>query len=488
MRTTAILILVFSGFLAKNLFSEKASFLERFQDDPKAASWEPPHKTYKYGRDEQDFSKFKNQRQLPNINFKAGYKRNDDIANFVIEGEIIKNLTEMESYQLASGRVSERPWSDDYWALAKGGLGARYSDPEFTNHFEFKELYDYYKENPSPLLWDEKRIDMMSPSEKYDLLFSSQNFPLTEYSWKSGLQYYYKYGEVESWMGICHGWAIASYNLKRPKKAVTVKAFDGVTDIKFYPSDIKALASLLYANVRTPTLFIGGRCNSKEPKIDEENGRVIEDECYDNNPASFHMALVNEIGIRKRSFIMDATYDYEVWNQPVIEYSYQYFNPKTQEETDKLEIAEVAIDSFENDVYQNYRSEKAKYVVGVVADVIYALESTPSHRETDGEHNDNEANVRYYYDLELNANREIIGGEWYQMMHPDFLWTNVKNSKAESIADSYLGSYNDWNIKDSIPLRWKQYSITASNKGQPMAKVLDKLIEESRKNNDVAEN
>jgi len=49
---------------------------------------------------------------------------------------------------------------------------------------------------------------------------------------------------VETWMGICHGWAPASYMLARPRRTLSLKSPDGVL-IRFFPSDVKALASLL---------------------------------------------------------------------------------------------------------------------------------------------------------------------------------------------------------------------------------------------------
>ena len=100
-----------------------------------------------------------------------------------------------------------------------------------------------------------------------------------------------------------------------PAKTVVVKNKDGL-EIPFYPSDIKGLGSLNFAKKRYPTRFIGGRCNTKGPQEDS-NGRIIDQKCFDTNPGTWHQAVVNQIAISKRSFIMDATYDYEVWNQPV---------------------------------------------------------------------------------------------------------------------------------------------------------------------------
>ena len=51
--------------------------------------------------------------------------------------------------------------------------------------------------------------------------------------WSEGKQYWERYGSVETWMGICHGWAAASFMMDRPQKKVTLKAYDGKTDLIF---------------------------------------------------------------------------------------------------------------------------------------------------------------------------------------------------------------------------------------------------------------
>ena len=86
-------------------------------------------------------------------------------------------------------------------------------------------------------------------------------------------------------------------------------------------------------------MFIGGRCNvSENPendddekvKIDEETGRVLDPKCFDTNPGTWHTVITNKIGRYNESFIMDATFDAEVWNQPVYSYDVQYYHPRTE--------------------------------------------------------------------------------------------------------------------------------------------------------------
>ena len=125
----------------------------------------------------------------------------------------------------------------------------------------------------------------------------------------------------------------------RPAKPATLPGVSG-GKITFYPADIKALASLLWASASTVTRFIGGRCNDKNPATDA-NGRVISAKAFDTNPGTWHLSIVNQLGVARRSLVMDATYDYVVWNQPVAGYEYRYFNPQTMRLAKTLEDATV---------------------------------------------------------------------------------------------------------------------------------------------------
>src|SRR5262249_19903522 len=149
--------------------------------------------------------------------------------------------------------------------------------------------------------------------------------------------FYKSLGKVEEWMGICDGWAAASYMLDRPTNAVKTVAVDG-TSLTFYPSDIKALASQLWAHPAPSRGYrsAGGRCYKKNPATDEY-GRIVDQDCFDTNPGTLHLAVVNQIGVKERSFVFDATYDYEVWNQPMYAYFARYFNPQKGTWQERLE-------------------------------------------------------------------------------------------------------------------------------------------------------
>ena len=200
--------------------------------------------------------------------------------------------------------------------------------------------------------------------------------------------------------------------------------------------------------------------------------------CFDTNPGAWHMSVVNQIGINDRSFVLDATYDYEVWNQPVYSYSYLYFNPITGESSKNYNDVALDILQYKEDIFKTYRDVKTKKIVGVQMRLQYIAETQPSHNPIDNPSYDYANTVTYRYDLEIDNSGKIIGGEWYSNAHPDFLWTPPVGEKATSQADLY--TQGEWKTGEPIPTQWQMVAPYASKAGLPLAKVLDGLIKRSR--------
>ncbi|MGK5083191.1 hypothetical protein WDW37_07775 [Bdellovibrionota bacterium FG-1] len=410
---------------------------------------------------------------------RAPYEENDLVEDLVDNTDtLVRTLDQMETQNLKSAELAESPWSDSYWPIYLGTLGQRYADNQFPGNASWF-LNQQYVINPvtSALsifqAGDVTAIDSLSPSEKYDLLTGDSNQGLTQAMWSDGEGYYRENGSVENWMGICHGWAPASYSLPRPTRTVQVLAANGQTRLTFYPSDIKGLASLLWARTRTESRFIGGRCNEKDPQMDP-NGRIISQDCFDTNPGTWHLTMINQIGVAKRSMVIDATYDYEVWNQPVYSYQYSYFNPQTGEPAETLSAAQVALNDFKDDKFKSYRSKNARTVVGIAMDLTYIEETNPSHAKTDSPKNDNPTTVRYMYDLELDTHGAIIGGEWYQNAHPDFIWTPGLGEKAKTPGDRF--ATGKWEANEVLPETWRKAAAKTAKGGMPLAKIVEQLI------------
>jgi hypothetical protein len=400
-------------------------------------------------------------------------RSNDNPVNLVDQlprGERLSfDIQEMDR-NWKKARLSVQPWSDDYWPLYKGVLGYRHADASFPSG-DWKESKNYVEANTALDIHERGDLDEindLSPSEKTDLALGHQDLRFTKSNWQEAAPYWRPGEEVETWMGICHGWATAAMMLPRPKYPVDLKSgLDDNINIRFYPSDIKSLASYAWAKAAPSSKFIGGRCNDQNPSMDE-NGRLTSDRCFDTNPATWHVTVVNQIARADRSFIMDVTYDYEVWNQPVLSYQYDYFNPETNDITDNLSAAVIKIEDYTKDKFKTYRSSDARFIVGINMSVQYLVETSPSQDEYDDESDDGLRSVSYQYDLELDENMQIIGGEWYVNKHPDFLWVHTADQRADA---RYL--------RHDRNLTWEQNGQKQQTT-RSVIRLLDTLIQRSQ--------
>jgi hypothetical protein len=408
---------------------------------------------------------------------RAPYLSNDQAKNLV-DQFTYSTVEAIHNAGLTSAKLTESPWSDDYWAIYRGILGCRYADPQFSRLNNWKAGFDYVHTHSASSIWQSGNavaINLLSPSEKYDALVGDGAGSLTQQMWSEGKYYYDANGTVETWMGICHGWAPAAYMLKRPKHSISVKAADGKA-LNFYPSDIKALASLLWANRAGSVRFIGGRCNDKNPPKDPQTGRNVSSSCFDTNPGTWHLAMVNQLGASQRSLVLDVTYDYEVWNQPVYGYQYSYFNPQTLAATSVPTQAKVSVQQFTRDKFKRFRSPLTRSIIGIRMQVRYVVETMPAQRASDSQTQDAITTVEYQYDLELDVNNRIIGGEWYTNRHPDFLWTAVPGAKALTRYERL--ATDSWSADQALPPSWRVAAQQASsNDSSPLAKIVERLIE-----------
>lgn len=371
------------------------------------------------------------------------------------------NLAAMDEARLRSAELAVVPWSDDYWPVYLGGLGQRYADPRFPLATDWSKNHAYVQSHPVRALLAAEEplaIGRLSPAEKYDLLVGDPDATLTARCWAEGRAQHEQAGEVETWLGIGHGWAMAACSLPRPLHPVDTLAADG-TPLRFYPADIKALASLLWArsDLRPRSTGAGGI-----------------------NPDRFHLALVNQLGVARRAVIVDATHDHELWNQPVHAYHYELFNPQTLRHANSLSAARVALADFDRDQLCRRRGPATAALVGVMMELRYVRSSVPLHVPKDSHIRDAQRSVRYLYDLELDADGDIIGGEWYTHRHPDLLWAPAPDARARAPADSLL--HGHWARDRPLPEAWRRLAWHSSGgaRPSPLATIVETLIARAR--------
>jgi hypothetical protein len=391
----------------------------------------------------------------------------DQPASLVDNGVVNYNVFELDQKGLISHHLDKPLWSDSYWPIAKGLIATRYAQAGFPNSANWSDNYNFYLANP-PFVTDSS---VLSPAEKYDLLVGDTSLGLTDYSWSRGQIYIQTEGSVPSWMGICHGWSGATHmRAKIPYGSIVLQTRAGGA-IRFYQSDVKALISMLWAKADVPTRFLGNRCDHTPPR--DEFGRVTDPKCYDTNPATYYLTLTNQLGMNNRPFVMDATYDAQVWNYSVFQYDGIYFNPQTFQRTANIKDAIVPIEKFTIDKFKSFRTPGTRYVLGVTMDVDFMNEANPSHSI---QVKPRFKTVNYVYDLELNDKYQVIGGEWYTRAHPDFVWTFAPDAQALAKGDADINA-NDWDVKGPVPSSWTAAARRSSADGTPLYSVIKKIVE-----------
>ena len=372
----------------------------------------------------------------------------------------VSNLQEFTKLGLHSGATGIELWSGNYWPHFQGSLAVRYRDPSFGSLIKGKDQYKKFKElaEKKPGYTYGGKEDLLSPAEKYDLVVGDPKMSLTKYSWELGSKAE-KFGKVPIWRGICDGWSSASQKLPRPVRSVVLKTPSG-TPVTFFPEDMKALGSQLYARAQENVIFLGKRCY---PVIGALTGA-----CEGTNPAAFHKAIANRVGAMKKTFNADISTSSEVWNYPVKSYKFTYYNVLTEEENDDFHQALEVFEKKHRFKKNARRHEKTYAVVGVKAVVTYADMRESNLLTTDSAAEDKNLEKTYYYDLELDRGFNLLGGEW-ESASPDFIW--APNDRTYPLSDA------EKNGKPVTADQITRAAQVASKEGQPLSVIVEKLFE-----------
>ncbi len=285
--------------------------------------------------------------------------------------------------------ISKKPWSDTYWPSSAAGLGRRWNDPNTNDDQDFS-----YRPFKLAQLREMSSSDLakLSPAEKFDILNSAYDYPLLKAERARTSP------ESPGWEGLCHGWASAAINFAEPK-SVLVRNPDNI-EIPFGAADVKALIDLYTGNYSSSRIYyVAERCNFDFVENPEAKKRP---ECRDANAGMFHLVLANKLGVQKRGFVADINRDQQVWNQPIYSFSSQIVGERQGASPGAARgtVKEVMI----------------RTVMGYIAETIPEWDAGIV----------NESEREYNYQLELNANGQIIGGAWLDESRPDFLWSQEK--------------------------------------------------------------
>jgi subtilisin-like proprotein convertase family protein len=336
-----------------------------------------------------------------------------------------ERFTGEHDYDLAdlplSGTAQLESWPSTYWPTYEDSINTRWNGTElspaqkydmafngWTPPAGFDALRPFDRDAPVPGTdWDRAYYDQQGPLASYisrqmgngrdrEAAITNNGRPTGEWP-------------VETWWGLCHAWVPAALQEARPLRSVT---HNGVT---FHVGDLEAL--LIAAYNRAPAEMLGDRCNlgtGENTVMRDEYGRPTNIECADSNPGAMHVVVTNYLGIAHRGFAMDRTFDYEVWNQPVVGY----------EITRQRQISVADANRLLGRMGDTYApNADAATLYDVHMSLRWITESHASTTPADAARYTRTDNLTYI--LEVDAAGKIIGGEWYgnsQSAHPDFLW------------------------------------------------------------------
>lgn len=423
------------------------------------------------------------------------------------------SIFELDRRNIMKANTRIQPWGGSFWPLNQGMVGNTYQNKDYdtfifslTEHFSWKENVKDFKQRAikvHPMIYslDEKELAQLAPSEKYDILLGDTSFDLTNRVWNYAEKWgrEKKWGFLSSinlpdgyripeasklmalWEGICHGWAVAAGHSPRAEKTVWVTLPNGKR-MPFYPNDIKALVSLMWAHstIQDNVIFEGNRCNRKNPSKDKY-GRYIDVEkdrddteilprCADVHPAILHTSVMNILGIEGRSFVVDHAPKATIANQPVSGYEISYFNPMTGKDGDLRESL-VATTDYAKDPFKVSRNRDATSIVGVEMKMFFVDWEFPRKKEFNSAEDDKIKDFTFRYDLEINYYGQIVGGQWRvnkkgsassgDTKQPDFFWVVPKDWRNYFQPVAGLPKWNFFN--NSLPPKEYQAAAKAAH-------------------------
>ncbi|MCB9554583.1 MAG: hypothetical protein H6707_00685 [Deltaproteobacteria bacterium] len=249
----------------------------------------------------------------------------------------------------------------------------------------------------------------------------------------------------EYWNGHCGGWVWQSSTTPPPAREIVVRYLpdasppiqackpgtDQTGCVTFRAADIEAL--LAEVSIGAPITTLGSRCNSESSALlteIAETGRVSDDRCRDLNPGALHIALVGLLqrGVDGERLApgVDVTADYEVWNYPVIGFSFREVGVYTNRAAARRRVLAAHAGDGERILVADADRWVEIAMTLTLQDLSEELSLPAAER-----HRTKRFPLRYLLELKSDpeavglGQKRIVGGEWLdesRLTHPDFLF------------------------------------------------------------------
>lgn len=180
-----------------------------------------------------------------------------------------------------------------------------------------------------------------------------------------------------------------------------------------------------------------------------EQTKANMDSCENTNAGAFHIVMVNQLGIMNEGFLFDKTRDAEVWNQPAYRYTTEVkpYVDASGSAPSRLSTSAPGTVSVAHVKTKLYYADDSDYgwafanptllamfnVEGGLAKLVegfkseYARYSKLLMKEGDETEELKYPSgimdaAQYEYTLDLDAQGNVIGGDWISFDRPDYMW------------------------------------------------------------------
>ena len=179
-------------------------------------------------------------------------------------------------------------------------------------------------------------------------------------------------------------------------------------------------------NAQNPNLAKQARLNAEDPN------------CSDTNAGAFHIVMVNQLGMKGETFLMDKTRDAEIWNQPVFKYDTKILKhevPNSKAAPGTMMMVEVETKLYyadDTDYGWTFWNPSLSGLFGMTEYFTSFLDEYKKYQDMLIREGDLDVpaeypehvfdHATYRYKLELDRNHNIIGGQWLTLDRPDDLY------------------------------------------------------------------
>ncbi|KAG1705011.1 hypothetical protein DVH05_005036 [Phytophthora capsici] len=324
--------------------------------------------------------------------------------------------------QYSSGHAPATPWASSYWPTFQDSINYVWKTGEPSASEKYATAYGLNVTEFKDKISERSGVDSRRRSTRCTADSDCKDGSVC--GKRDGISSGYC---IPGWFGICHAWAPAAILEPEPQCDVTKN------NVTFHVMDIKGLVTSIYDGAEIKTVFTGARFSGLDsPANKDQYGRFTDAARRDLGPGYFHIAITNVMAKQNRSFVVDVTAGSEVWNQPV-----RSFNVQSM---DLVDTRVASMQYFGVPSYPfNDKMVRLAYVKTTFSWVSESYKDGPL--VSSGRIDRYTESKDYEYLLELDADYNIIGGEWVGQSkdeHPDFLWLPTAKPSASAVTSTGL--------------------------------------------------